>query len=128
MPAPEPHYRTQEQSIKARKHQLFETDEDHSQSAPRRSFAQCLRETPADPLSPTLKTSLWVVGTLVVLLLLAALAQSVTRKPRPRPRPTVGAGWWPDGGTMRLETDARSGRTDAASPRLMASEMGLRRG
>ncbi len=82
--APDLHHRTQEQSIKARKHQLFE-DEDFGtvSSGPRLSFPELLRVTPADPLSPALKALLWVVGTVVVLLLLAALLTSGgTRKLR----------------------------------------------
>ena len=85
MAPPDPHHRTQEQSIKARKHQLFETDDHATQSGPRRSFADCLRETPADPLSPAIKAGLWVVGALVILLLLAAFAKVGTRKPTPKP-------------------------------------------
>ena len=91
MPAPDPRHRTQEQSIKARKHQLFETDEDHPHAEARRSFAQCLRDTPAAPLTPPLKMGLWAVGVLVILLLLVALFQSVNRKPRPQRRPAAAA-------------------------------------
>ena len=87
----EPHQRTQEQSIKARKHQLFEVDEPLDvATGPRRSFQECLRTTPADPLSPALKAVLWVVGSLVVLLLIAALVTGGQKKPRPGPVSTVG--------------------------------------
>ena len=90
MAPPDPHHRTQEQSIKARKHQLFESDDHATQTGgSSRSFADCLRETPADPLSPALKVGLWVVGVLVILLLLAAFARVGTRKPRPKPNPTA---------------------------------------
>ncbi len=90
MPAHDPYSQTQEQSIKARKHQLYETDDTASQSGPRRSFEECLRQTPADPLSPTVKALLWVVGTLVIVLLLAAFARVATHhKPRPRRNPTT---------------------------------------
>jgi len=80
-----PHQRTQEQSIKARKHQLFESDEQVA-AGPRQSFADCLRQTPATPLSAPVKAGLWAVGTLVILLLAAALATSGNRKPRPAPK------------------------------------------
>jgi hypothetical protein len=83
--APEPHQRTQEQSIKARKHELFEADEPDGSTGPRRSFQECLRTTPADPLSTLLKALLWTVGTIVILLLIAALVTSGTKKPRPKP-------------------------------------------
>jgi hypothetical protein len=82
--APEPQ-RTQEQSIKARKRELYEDDEPlDASTGPRRSFRDCLRTTPADPLSIPLKALLWVMGTLVILLLLAALATSGQKKPRPK--------------------------------------------
>ena len=77
--APEP--RTQEQSIKARKHQLFEDDLVVA-TGPRRSFKDCLRETPADPLSTPLKALLWTLGTVVILLLVAALATGGQKKPK----------------------------------------------
>jgi hypothetical protein len=83
--APEPQ-RTQEQSIKARKRELYEDDEPIPDSTgPRRSFRECLRTTPADPLSTLFKALLWVVGTLVILLLLAALATTGQKKPKPKP-------------------------------------------
>jgi hypothetical protein len=78
-----PNQRTQEQSIKARKHQLFEADEPLESTGPRRSFQDCLRQTPADPLSPLLKALLWTLGTIVILLLLAALVTSGNKKPKP---------------------------------------------
>ena len=88
MAPPDPHQRTQEQSIKARKHQLFESDES-TESGPRQSFAETLRTTPADPLSPPIKAGLWVLGTLVILLLLAAFAKVGTKKPTPKKRPAT---------------------------------------
>ena len=90
MAASNPPDRTQEQSIKARKHQLFGADDDQARSGPRPTFAELLRVTPADPLSPLTKGILWTVGALVILLLLAAFATVATRtraRPRPRPRP-----------------------------------------
>jgi hypothetical protein len=77
----EPHQRTQEQSIKARKHELFEVDEPLD-TGPRRSLQECLRTTPADPLSTPLKALLWTLGTVVILLLIAALATGGQKKPK----------------------------------------------
>lgn len=96
MAPPDPHQRTQEQSIKARKHQLFEADDRSGEDGPRRSFADVVRSTPAAPLSPALRATLWVVGALVILLLLAAFAKVGTRKPKPRPAAHRGtpAGSW----------------------------------
>jgi hypothetical protein len=81
--APDPQ-RTQEQSIKARKHQLFEADEPDPATGPRRSFQECLRTTPADPLSTLLKALLWIIGTIVILLLIVALVTGGPRKPKPK--------------------------------------------
>lgn len=92
MPVPDPYSRTQEQSIKARKHELFEdpTDEHPSLgSAPRRSFAECLRDTPARPLDPSVRIGLWAIGVLVVLLLLAAFAKVGSRPSKHRPTPAA---------------------------------------
>jgi hypothetical protein len=83
--APDPP-RTQEQSIKARKHELFEADEPlDGSNGPRRSFQECLRTTPADPLPTLLKGLLWTIGTIVILILIVALATGGHKKPRPKP-------------------------------------------
>lgn len=80
--APDPHHRTQEQSIKARKHQLFDDEDFGTSSGPSLSFPELVRVTPAEPLSPAVKGLLWVVGSVVVLLLLVALLTSGgSRKP-----------------------------------------------
>ena len=89
MAPPDQPQRTQEQSIKARKHQLFESDERSGEHGPRQSFADLLRATPADPLAPGLRAALWVVGTLVILLLLAAFLKVGTRKSQPRTPPAA---------------------------------------
>ena len=81
------HHRTQEQSIKARKHQLFESDERRTLSGPRQSFRDCLRETPATPLSSPIKAILWTVGVVVILLLIAAWPPAGPGNPGPRPPP-----------------------------------------
>ena len=79
---PEPQ-RTQEQSIKARKHQLYEADA-RTKTGPDRSFRDCLKETPAAPLSTPIKALLWTVGTLVILLLIVALATGGNKKAKPK--------------------------------------------
>lgn len=63
--------REQEQSIKARKREIFEEEE--SSFGPRKPFAEYLAKTEATPLSTAQKATLWGVGALVVLLLLGAL-------------------------------------------------------
>lgn len=62
--------REQEQSIKARKREIFEEEQDFG---PRKPFAEYLAMTEATPLTAAQKAMLWGVGTLVVLLLVAAL-------------------------------------------------------
>ncbi len=87
-----PQDRSQEQSIRARKHQLFEADERPGEATgPRTSFRECLQSTPAAPLSGSTKAMLWAVGTVVILLLAAALYKSSHKKPR-APRTTT-ASW-----------------------------------
>ena len=76
------HDEIQDRSIKARKHQLYE-DDPVLDTGPRRPFKECLRETPADPLSIPIKALLWTLGTVVIILLLAALATIGTKKPKP---------------------------------------------
>ena len=84
--------RTQEQSIKARKNELFEVDRPvGAPTGPRRSFRECLRTTPAAPLSPAVRALLWVAGVVVVLLLLAALVTTGSKKPKPKPKPRAAA-------------------------------------
>ncbi len=78
-----PQPRSQEQSIRARKHSLYEDDDLPGLDGPRRSFRECLRTTPAAPLPTLVKALLWVVGILVILLLAAALVASGHKKPKP---------------------------------------------
>jgi hypothetical protein len=66
-----PASREQEQSIKARKLELFE--EEQSDGGPRRPFSAYLAETEAAPIPAAQKAALWGAGILVLLLLLAAL-------------------------------------------------------
>jgi hypothetical protein len=72
-----------EHSIKARKHELYESEEEQPAAAPappRKPFPVYLRETPPAPLSTGLKVLLWGVGVLVVFLFVAALVWG--RSPR----------------------------------------------
>ncbi|WP_406698754.1 hypothetical protein V5E97_07695 [Singulisphaera sp. Ch08] len=62
--------REQEQSIKARKREIFEEEQSFG---PRKPFADYLATTEPTPLSTGQKATLWAVGALVVLLLMAAL-------------------------------------------------------
>jgi len=63
----------QEQSIKARKKELFVTDEPVA-TGPRKTLREYLRETPAAPLSKNTKLMLWGSAAPVLLLFLSAVA------------------------------------------------------
>jgi hypothetical protein len=83
------HQETQEQSIKARKHQLFDDDtSEFAVKGPRKPFEAFLKETPAEPLSGTAKAILWAAGMVVILLLVAALLKGLRGHPKAGPRPT----------------------------------------
>ena len=76
--------REQEQSIKARKREIFEEEQSFG---PRKPFADYLAMTEAIPLSTGQKAALWGIGALVVLLLLAALL--TMPGPRSGPHPSA---------------------------------------
>ena len=83
--------REQEQSIKARKHELFAQEQEYG---PQRPFSAYLKETPATPLTGVQKGILGAVLALVVLVLLAALATMPAPRGRPHhaaPRPAAGS-------------------------------------
>ena len=82
-PAPAARRETQEQSIKARKHELFAAEE--SPLGPSKPFGQYILETPPSPLLLTDKMMLGGVAALVLLLLVVALVSAF----RPRPAPSV---------------------------------------
>src|SRR4051794_32744722 len=63
----------QEKSIKARKNELFVNGEVDPPAEPRQTFHQCLKETPAAPLSKNVKLMLWGSAAPVVLLFLGSL-------------------------------------------------------
>jgi hypothetical protein len=63
----------QDPSIKVRKSQLYEQPQPTAEVTAAKPFAEYLRATPPAPLSPGVKTALWVVGALIVLLFLAAV-------------------------------------------------------
>jgi hypothetical protein len=81
---PKPPPREQEQSIRARKEQLYEEDEAPKAEAAAKAtkpFEVYLREVPATPLSATTKLILWSVGAVVVLLLIVTLLRTTGRQP-----------------------------------------------
>ncbi len=68
---------TQEQSIKARKNQLFDDHAPAPDLGSSKPFKDFLRDTPAAPLSGGTKAVLWTAGVLVALLLVAALMKGL---------------------------------------------------
>jgi len=65
--------REQEQSIKARKSELFEEEQLADDLGARRPFSHYLANAEATPFSTAQKLALWGLGVVVVLILLAAL-------------------------------------------------------
>ena len=78
--------REQEQSIKARKKELFDR-ESKVAAGPRRRFSEYIAATPPAPLSGGLKAALWCVGAVVLLLFLATLLTIPGPRDRAHPRP-----------------------------------------
>ena len=96
------HHETQEQSIKARKHQLFEADAPVEVGSGR-SFKEFLRTTPATPFSGLIKATLWAAGVVVILVLVAALFKTFNRPPGTSPgSPRKAANVMPESGLDRL--------------------------
>jgi hypothetical protein len=81
------HHETQEQSIKARKHQLFEPDAPAFEVGSGRSFRDFVRTTPAAPLSGLTRAALWAAGVVLALVAVAALIKTFGRPPQAAPRP-----------------------------------------
>jgi hypothetical protein len=63
----------QEHSIKSRAHEVFAKQEPDTSNRATKPFPVYLRETPAFPMSPTVKAMLWFAGIIVGLLFLAAV-------------------------------------------------------
>jgi hypothetical protein len=76
---------SQDQSIKARKHELFEDEQHGSQQGPLKAFSEYLEETPAAPLAGSDKAVLGAVGTLVLLLFFAAISTMIQGPGTPWP-------------------------------------------
>ncbi|MBV8269639.1 MAG: hypothetical protein JO252_25225 [Planctomycetaceae bacterium] len=76
---------SQDQSIKARKHELFEDEKQGSQQGSLKAFSEYLKETPAAPLSGSDKAVLGAVGTLVLFLFLAAISAMIQGPGTPLP-------------------------------------------
>jgi len=82
----------QDQSIKARKVQLFEERDRAGDGLATKPFADYVNATPPAPLSPAVKASLGAVAVLVALLFLAALFYRPAPKHGRRRHADQGAG------------------------------------
>jgi len=80
MPAESRNLHEQERSIKAREHELYVKPRSPDGELPRKPLREYLRETPAERLSPTTKTILWIVAVLVVVVFLAAIWRVIHRR------------------------------------------------
>ena len=80
--APREALEAQDQSIKARKWQLYE-EKTRVDTGTVKPFSVYLKDTPGAPLSPVARATLWAVGVVVVLLFVAAILMG---GPRPKPR------------------------------------------
>ncbi len=74
----------QDQSIKARKVQLFEDGKPEEVVETRRPFSYYVLQTPPSPMAPAVKAYLWATAVLVVLLFLAAFFIGPHQRPRRR--------------------------------------------
>ena len=81
-PPGEAHEHT-DQSIKARKGQLFEAKTSTEVTSKSKTFTECVKDTPPTPMSPAVKAALWGVAVLVVLLFLGALFGGRSRGNKP---------------------------------------------
>jgi hypothetical protein len=87
MPAESRNLHEQESSIKAREHELYVKPSSPDDQLSLKPFPEYLRETPAEPLSTTTKTLLWIVAVLVGFVFLAAIWRVIRRhSARPRQR------------------------------------------
>ena len=83
MPSESRNIPEQEASIKSRAHELFVKPQPDQAMRPTKPFPVYLRETPAFPMSSTVKAMLWFAGIIVGLLFLAAVWKlSVRHGPR----------------------------------------------
>jgi hypothetical protein len=85
MPSESGNMPEQEISIKARARELFVESEPASAARPVKPFPVYLRETPAVPISGTIKAVLWMVGIIVALLFIAAVWRLMVRYGHQRP-------------------------------------------
>jgi hypothetical protein len=85
MPSESGNLPEQEISIKARAHELFVGSEPAGVAPPVKPFPVYLRETPAVPISGTIKAVLWMVAIIVALLFIAAVWRLMVRQGRQRP-------------------------------------------
>ncbi|MFO0956064.1 MAG: hypothetical protein U0800_01210 [Isosphaeraceae bacterium] len=75
-----------DRELKDRQKQLYGESPSAGAQAPRKAFAEFLKETPAAPLSPGLKAALIAAAVVVGLAFLASLYKGLAARPRPARR------------------------------------------
>ncbi len=89
MPSESRNLPEQEISIKSRSHEVFVKAETDESRRPTKPFPVYLRETPASPISSTVKAMLWLAGIVVALLFLASVWKLMVRHGPRRMAPPV---------------------------------------
>jgi hypothetical protein len=84
------HGESEEQSIKARKHEMFEEEARAGSTEPKKPVKVYLQETPATPMTQFTKITLWALGVIVLLLFLAAVVTRGMHSRRPARTAAVG--------------------------------------
>jgi hypothetical protein len=108
MPSDSPHVPEQEISIKSRAHEVFDTADPELVHRATKPFPVYLRETPASPISSTVKAMLWFAAIIVALLFLAAVWKLTARHGPKRLAPVQRV----DSRGGNLERDDRHRRRD----------------
>src|SRR5262245_35981892 len=113
MPSESRNLPEQERSIKSRAHEVFVQQERKPIDRPTKPFPVYLRETPAFPMSSTVKAMLWFAGIIVGILFLAAVVKlSIRFGPKrqdPGRQPAVKSS------SVRLERARHQGRLSFSS-------------
>jgi hypothetical protein len=107
MPSERRNIPEQEHSIKSRAHEVFVKQEAEKPDRPTKPFTVYLRETPAFPMSSTVKAMLWFAGIIVGILFLAAVLKLSMRFGPKRQDPVSEPAVKTSG--ARFEPDALSG-------------------
>jgi hypothetical protein len=114
----------QERSIKSRAHELFVKPQPDSAARPTKPFPVYLKETPAFPMSSTVKAMLFFAAIIVGLLFLAAVWKlSIRHGPRRQDPPRSEAVKTSDGRPASFPLGSRMRPPDAVFTTLPRADM-----